>query len=135
MLFRDTLPVVLDGNVGLFLDELVVGHPRMVGIVNQRRENNSELRKWIGAEAERAIVNGPSDGPAAIPSTHFAIVDLLWVDDALHELASGHRNVTCMLEVVERDVSVHGGNTRDVVVELALYQRTELSPESSLVHT
>mmetsp|Transcript_61773 Transcript_61773/g.93277 ORF Transcript_61773/g.93277 Transcript_61773/m.93277 type:complete len:290 (+) Transcript_61773:894-1763(+) len=49
------------------------------------------------------------------------------VNDTLHVLVGRHGNVTCMLEIVERIVTVHGGNEAHVIAELVLHRLTQFN--------
>mmetsp|Transcript_16110 Transcript_16110/g.37350 ORF Transcript_16110/g.37350 Transcript_16110/m.37350 type:complete len:203 (-) Transcript_16110:3176-3784(-) len=77
----------------------------MIDIMNQCGKDNSKRNEWVTTDAICVVI--------------CAIYVIFVVrSDSIQELDTRHRNVRCMLEVVEWILLIQGRNTVDVVLQL-----------------
>mmetsp|Transcript_4823 Transcript_4823/g.10363 ORF Transcript_4823/g.10363 Transcript_4823/m.10363 type:complete len:333 (-) Transcript_4823:1456-2454(-) len=109
LLGRRGTAVNLDYGV-ILEDEPGVRHPLVVHVVHERGEHHHELRQRIGADSERAGGHG----------RYVLLLVLERRADPVQELVGRHGDVAGVVEVVEGDFPIHGGDPRHVLKELDL---------------
>jgi hypothetical protein len=121
VLFGDTLALVLVGHGRSFFDELVIRHPKVIGIMNQGREENGKLCQRIRRNTKSVIVEFRSNFLAGLLGLFGILLEqcvFLCCYHTLQELVDRHDHMRGMLKVMKGILTVHGPNNRHVTLQL-----------------